>query len=72
MNPQIGYGEDVLARILKDRARFDKPGRGCDNVSVRLDVEWNQFSACYMADARWVDASGERFYYLFSQEKDDA
>ena len=71
--PQDAYSVEntdaVLDRILKDRACFDKPAHECGNIAVRLDIGWNQFAGCLMADACWMDDSGETFCYSFSQEK---
>lgn len=64
--------ETVLGRILKDRACFDKPAHECGNIAVRLDIQWNRFAGRYLADACWMDDSGETFCYAFSQEKEDS
>ena len=64
--------EAVLARIQKDRACFDRPAHECQGVAVRLDIQWNTFAGCYLADACWIDGSGETFCYSFSQEKEGA
>ena len=64
--------EAVLGRILKDRACFDKPAHECGNIAVRLDIQWNMFAGHWLADACWMDDSGEIFCYSFSQETEDA
>lgn len=64
--------DSVLDLILKDRACFDKPANACDNIAVRLDIQWNRFAGHYLADACWMDDNGEIFCYAFSQEVRDA
>ena len=60
--------EAVLSRIQKDRECFDKPAHECGNIAVRLDIQWNMFAGHWLADACWMDDSGETFCYSFSQE----
>lgn len=60
--------ETVLGKILKDRTCFDK-AHECGDIVVRLDIQWNMFAGYYLADACWMDDSGEIFCYSFSQER---